>query len=1000
MAKNLLEFAIGLDPKEFVKGSKKSQAELEKISKSATKTANKAAKDSENASKKAAKAAELAFNKATAASIETAKQLKRAADEARKFAEATRKAADEAAANLENAADEAEKLAENLATAKLAGQAIGAGFVAAGGAAAVGAVAFSDYAQKLAEVNTLIDVTPAQLDALSDSIRSSSVALGRSATESTEAIYGIISAGVDYSKSVEVMELSTKAAIAGVTDTGTAAKLGLSVINAYGLEVDDLGGVFDVLFQTVKDGVTTIPELSNSLGNVLPTASAAGVSIEEVSASIAAMTKAGINTPQAVTALNGAIRGLAAPAPAAAEAMQNMGIEWKGLTETLGDISKLKLTVAQMREIVPDAEAQKAVLALTNNFDGLQVSLKGMKNAAGAAAVATNKMKDTPHEQLKRFNAAVSDLFLSLGQLVTGFTPALNMATDMVNVLNKLPGPLKSTALLFGIGGTAAASYAIYVSGLTASLKAVTTILPLLTAQISISTAASTTLSTANLALSASFNAVVASIRGAAAAISPLSLLITGIAVVGLNEFNKTLAVANAELDRLDKGTEGVSKISKSFGDLQNELKSLGYGQGQLFKDLQKTKTDLMRAVKEGADADSAAVKKILANASAKVDKIKATEAELQAAKKTISDNEVATHKNAVDAMTSYERLFVSKRIDWSNEAFQKRKQDIQKELDAINDKITKSLAAEQGFIDKIKALENSKASNAISIEDKIRAKKREGLSEEQAQADIRKQINEKIRASKAQLDEYRATGDKESLAASQRWQGQAESLADSLKDTGESAKELKKVGKLFNDIADAQISANQKAKASEAEKTKGFQEQKQELEKLLAAINKTQTLFIEASTEQAQADVKKLEAEIAKLKDKTITITAKTVQTGGLKTGGPVLGFDSGGGVPGYGGGDTVPAYLERGEYVLNKERVRELGGMAAMRQLHKGLDASSIRALLTGHNGGRVRGYREGGPVVNEVFELRAGKSSIQTSSARGNVVSFIDELSRQKV
>jgi TP901 family phage tail tape measure protein len=901
---------------------------------------------------------------------------------------------------LKTAEQDAAKLANQLAAVELAGKSIGAGFVAAGGAAAVGAVAFSDYAQKLAEVNTLIDVTPAQLDKLSDSIRSSSVALGRSATESTEAIYGIISAGVDYSKSVEVMELSTKAAIAGVTDTGTAAKLGLSVINAYGLEVDDLGGVFDVLFQTVKDGVTTIPELSNSLGNVLPTASAAGVSIEEVSASIAAMTKAGINTPQAVTALNGAIRGLAAPAPAAAEAMQNMGIEWKGLTETLGDISKLKLTVAQMREIVPDAEAQKAVLALTNNFDGLQVSLKGMKNAAGAATVAYDKMKDTPEEQLKKFNAAVSDLFLSLGQLVTGFTPVLNVATDMVGVLNQLPGPLKSMALLFGIGGTAAASYAIYTSGLTASLKAVTTVLPLMTAQVTAGAAASAVGSAASLSFSTALNAVAVSARGVAAAISPLSLLITGVAIVGLNEFNKTLAVANAELDRLDKGTEGVSKISKSFGDLQNELKSLGYGQGQLFKDLQKTKTDLMRAVKEGADADSAAVKKILANASSKVDEIKKLEENLATAKKFLSDKEKADKEAALNKLTALERFHAESVKGFSTEVLNKKKADTQKELEAINDKINKSLAAEQGFADKIKALENSKASNAISIEDKIRAKKRESLSEEQAQADIRKQINEKIRASKAQLDEYIATGDKESLVASQRLQGQAESLADSLKDTGESAKELKKVGGLFDEIADAQISANQKAKASEAEKTKGFQEQKQELEKLLAAISKTQTLTIEAQTELAQANVKRLEEAIAKLKDKTVTITAKTVQEGGFKTGGPVLGFDSGGGIPGYGGGDTVPAYLERGEYVLNKERVRELGGMAAMRQLHKGLDASSIRALLTGHNGGRVRGYREGGPVVNEVFELRAGKSSIQTSSARGSVILFIDELSRQKV
>lgn len=73
--------------------------------------------------------------------------------------------------------------------------------------------------------------------------------------------------------------------------------------NAYGLEASDAGRLSDILIQTQNDGKTTVNELSQSMGQVIPLASAYGVNIENLAASYAQLTKNGVATAQAGTYL-------------------------------------------------------------------------------------------------------------------------------------------------------------------------------------------------------------------------------------------------------------------------------------------------------------------------------------------------------------------------------------------------------------------------------------------------------------------------------------------------------------------------------------------------------------------------------------------------------------------------------------------------------------------------------------------------------------------------
>ncbi|WP_165669323.1 phage tail tape measure protein [Metapseudomonas otitidis] len=308
---------------------------------------------------------------------------------------------------------------------------------------------YAKFGQQMAAVDSITDLSRERFAQLSQEVRQLSVNMGKDAAESAAALNDILSSGVDEKDGISTLALSTKAAVAGVTDTATAARGGLAVVNAYGEGIENLGLRYDQMFLAVRDGVTTFPELANFIGDVLPTAKAAGVGFDEVSAAIARMTIAGIRTPQATTALKGAINALAAPTPEAQKKLDELGIKWRGLSGTLQDIAARKLGLEAMREIIPDVEARTAVLSLTQDIGALNSEVAAMRGASGAMDAAYAKMSNTPQADLDRFNSAVGELKLSLGEAATSLLPLVNALTGVIQSFNALPQSVKSGIATF-----------------------------------------------------------------------------------------------------------------------------------------------------------------------------------------------------------------------------------------------------------------------------------------------------------------------------------------------------------------------------------------------------------------------------------------------------------------------------------------------------------------------------------------------------------------------
>ena len=308
--------------------------------------------------------------------------------------------------------------------------------------------------EKLRGASTLYGSVAVDQTKLVDNLKSISLQTGESLEVLGQTVYDAMSAGVqpteDMADVLQVVSASSKLAKAGFTDTNTAMKASLSVINAYGMGIENINKVSDILLNTQNLGVTTVGELSNALSKVTPVASAFGVSIENVTSALALMTKQGTNTEVASTGLSSILSELGKSGTTASENLQKASLS-AGLTETsfkdllssgksLGDILDIMSRYAEQNnlslvDMFSSIEAGKSALQITNaGAEEFNKTLDSMETATGLVSESFEKMV-TPSQKL---DSAIATLKTTIGEKLK---PAIDSAkTSVANLITKMLG--------------------------------------------------------------------------------------------------------------------------------------------------------------------------------------------------------------------------------------------------------------------------------------------------------------------------------------------------------------------------------------------------------------------------------------------------------------------------------------------------------------------------------------------------------------------------------
>lgn len=289
-------------------------------------------------------------------------------------------------------------------------------------AAGAGAVAvYAQFESAFARVTTIMDEGQGNAGVMADQVRDLAVSLGVDAVEAAKGLADVIGSGIDREQALPFLATSAKLAKAGFAELGVTVKALAGIVSAYGLDASQADHVSDVLFETVKRGVTTVNELASSFSRVAPIAASAGVSLEETSAAIAALTVRGFSTEEAVTGIRAALGAILKPAEESAAALEEMGVtalalREVGLEETLLRLGRATGGAAdETLRLLSDLKAANAAAALSvTGFGEFVVS-------ADATEQALAKVNATLTSGTAVAFETVADIVRTTGEILAPF---------------------------------------------------------------------------------------------------------------------------------------------------------------------------------------------------------------------------------------------------------------------------------------------------------------------------------------------------------------------------------------------------------------------------------------------------------------------------------------------------------------------------------------------------------------------------------------------------
>lgn len=314
------------------------------------------------------------------------------------------------------------------AASKSIGSVLGPSAVIAGAVVAGAAVKMAlDWDTAFTQISAITDTSQAQVAQWKDQVLALSGETAQAPQDLADALYFLASAGLDANQIMPTLEMSAKAAAVGLGETADIARLTANVLNAYSKSGITATQVTDTLVAAVREGTAEPDEFADALGRILPIASKAGISFDQVAASLASLSNIGLDVNEGVTAMRGVIQTLLAPTMKAKEALKGMGISTDELRASLvenGLIATLRMlddaaggNIDTMNAIIGNVRALTGAFGLTQQ-EAAKVDeiFRDVMESSGAMGDSFDKTAKSDSFKLKQALVDLQTVMLELGQ--------------------------------------------------------------------------------------------------------------------------------------------------------------------------------------------------------------------------------------------------------------------------------------------------------------------------------------------------------------------------------------------------------------------------------------------------------------------------------------------------------------------------------------------------------------------------------------------------------
>ena len=494
---------------------------------------------------------------------EAAEAARKASDEVEKFGDKSEETGKQSEESSKKSRDGIKELQGVLASAGIAAtlNEIKNGFFDCSEAAA-------QFETSTAMVATIADTSQKSLSSISKEVRSYSNETGEAASDMAEATYQAISAGINTADAAAFAGTATKLAVGGFTSATTAVDVLTTAINAYGLAASDATQLSDYLITTQNLGKTSVDQLAQSVGKVIPLASAYNVQMDNLSSAYAVLTANGIATAESGTYLKSMLNELGDTGSGVSEVLLNStGKTFAQLMEqgySLGDVMAMLGNAVDgdstaFNALWNSTEAGIGALSLFNaGADKYNSVLESMRTSAGATEKAYSTMADTTDKSKQRMENAFNNLKISVGdvlnpaltQVYEGFT---NVFAGMSDFVDEHPAVVAAiSAIAVGVGG---------FTGALAAYNLATTAAKFVTEAF-----------TATLAANPYVLAAAGIVAVTAAAVT-----LTGVLITQSDEYEGMTATCRDQYDELQRLNDQYNAACEQYGENSDAANSLRY---------------------------------------------------------------------------------------------------------------------------------------------------------------------------------------------------------------------------------------------------------------------------------------------------------------------------------------------------------------------------------------------------------------------------------------
>lgn len=331
------------------------------------------------------------------------------------------------------------------------------------GVGAAGLKIASDFETGMSKVKAITGATGKEFESLRELAIDLGASTAFSSGEVADAMTEMAKAGWSSKQIIDGMAGVLDAAAASGENLATVSTIVADAITGFGLKAKDSTRVANLLTEAANAGTIDIADLGESYKYIAPIAKTLGLSIEDVTTALSAMSMAGIKGSQAGTSLRTTLANLVKPSKPIREAMDELGIS---ITNNDGSFKSLNDIVSMLRTKFSGlTQEQKGyyatALAGKEGMSGLLSLLslseeeynnisKEMNNCDGVAKKTAETMQDNLQNRIEQLGGALESLAIKLADnVIPTLTKFVEKITGMIDKFTNADPAIQKFILIF-----------------------------------------------------------------------------------------------------------------------------------------------------------------------------------------------------------------------------------------------------------------------------------------------------------------------------------------------------------------------------------------------------------------------------------------------------------------------------------------------------------------------------------------------------------------------